>query len=82
MTVMAVMLAPPMGVGRERHQTAQRAQPIVDPAGSKERAVAAIMLNDEDTHTANDQYMPAHTRTKSPIVVIAWKALFGTLTDS
>src|SRR5579862_5187755 len=42
------MLAAPEGIGRQRHQAAQAAEEVVGAARAEERAVPAIMLDDED----------------------------------
>jgi len=46
--MMATMLAAPVGVGGEGEQAAKPTDKVVQPAGAEKRAVAAIVLNDED----------------------------------
>jgi hypothetical protein len=50
--MMAAMLAAPLGVGGEGEQAAELTEQVVQPARTEKRAVAAIVLNDED---ANEQ---------------------------
>src|SRR5436189_52022 len=47
-TVVPGMLPTPEGVGGQRHQAAQAADQFVCPSRSEKRAVAAIVLDDED----------------------------------
>jgi hypothetical protein len=42
------VLPTPEGVGRQRHQAAQPADQLVCPSRPEERAVSAIMLDDEN----------------------------------
>ena len=48
--VVAGMLAPPVGIGREREHAAKRPTRLFALRRAKERAVAAIVLDDEDAH--------------------------------
>src|SRR5215831_10623786 len=47
-TVVPGVLPTPEGIGRKRHQAAQAADQFVCSSRPEERAVSAIMLNDED----------------------------------
>lgn len=47
---MARMLPPPKGVRGQRHQPAKVADNVVGTLRSEERAMATIMLDDEDPH--------------------------------
>src|SRR5215831_19207528 len=47
-TVVPCVLPTPEGIGRQRHHTAQAADQLVCPSRYEERAVSAIMLNNEN----------------------------------
>src|SRR6516165_1085071 len=47
-TVVPGVLPTPEGIGRERHQAAQAADQVICPSRCEERAVSAIVLNNED----------------------------------
>src|SRR6516225_6293530 len=47
-TVMPCVLPTPEGIGRQRHHAAQAADQLVCPSRYEERAVSAIMLNNEN----------------------------------
>src|ERR1700679_4265064 len=44
------VLTTPIGIGCQREDTAQSADGIIRPSRSEERAVPAIVLDNEDTH--------------------------------
>ncbi len=48
--VVSGMLAPPKGVGRQGQEAAHRPEHMIGAARAKERAMAAIVLNDKDPH--------------------------------
>src|ERR1700730_13525007 len=47
-TVVPGALPTPEGIGRQRHQAAEAADQLVCPSRTKERAVSAIMLDNEN----------------------------------